>query len=109
MFSPDGSRIASVSNDDGTLRIWDADTRAELLVIQGVGAMLGRCLDFSPDGRRVAALVRPADVGIFDVETGARLVQFLAYSGSAYSALGGCVLFTGRPTPLRRRVGEHVL
>ncbi|MFH1418883.1 MAG: protein kinase, partial [Planctomycetota bacterium] len=83
-FSPDGSHIASVSPADGTLRIWDAETLAETMVIHGVGTSSGGCLAFSPDGTRVVAHVPPDAVGVFDIETGERLRLVSVGLGAKY-------------------------
>ena len=68
--SPDGSRVAC-SASDGTLRIWNADTRAELPSIPNVR---GDVFGFSPEGRRVA-VVDPAtsDIAIWNLENGRKI------------------------------------
>src|SRR5207253_10017989 len=59
-FSPDGTRLASGSND-GTVKIWDATASQDARIItnQSGGA---RAASLSPDGKRVAF----ATVGTWD-------------------------------------------
>jgi hypothetical protein len=49
-YAPDGSRFASVDLD-GMLRVWDADTTAELFCI----TCHGRRVVYSPDGQRIVS------------------------------------------------------
>jgi WD40 repeat protein len=50
-YSLDGRRIAA--GGDGTVRVWDAETRWELLTLRGhTSLVLG--VEYSPDGRRIA-------------------------------------------------------
>ena len=52
-FSPDGARIVSGSGDD-TVRVWDAASGAELLVLRGHEDWV-RAAAFSPDGARIVS------------------------------------------------------
>jgi WD40 repeat protein len=71
VLSPDRRRIASGSWD-GTVRVWDAETGAELAVLP---AHKGRVLSvaYSPHGRRIACGCDDKTVRVLDAETGAEL------------------------------------
>ena len=53
VFSPDGSRLATASND-GTIRLWDRAGGEQLLVLRGHDGPVVS-VGFSPDGRRLAS------------------------------------------------------
>jgi WD40 repeat protein/serine/threonine protein kinase len=70
-FSPDGTRLASLSNPD-QLTVWDTDQWAVIRQISGVrlvGAHIGK-LHFSPDGR--ALVIGDADhhLRVIDIASG---------------------------------------
>ena len=52
-YSPDGRRIASGSADK-TVRVWDAESGAELAVLRGHESRV-TSVSYSPDGRRIAS------------------------------------------------------
>ena len=77
-FSPDNKRVATTSND-GTARIWDAETGNELVrlrfnfVSHKKGSIYESNLAFSPDGGMLATANSENTVGVWDVKTGEEL------------------------------------
>jgi hypothetical protein len=71
-YSPDGTRILTGS-DDGTVRLWDAESGAEVAVLQPNAGRIGGAA-FAPDGKRVAIAVGDATARIWDVSSGRELV-----------------------------------
>lgn len=73
-WSPDGSLLASSYAQTGTVRIWNADTGAAILVMKEISRPLWiLLLDWKPDGKEIAVRVLQEDGGkikIFDALTG---------------------------------------
>ena len=79
VFSPDGTRIATASND-GTTRLWDAQTGAELLSIP-TGVTNGlHGIDYSPDGKLLATAGRNGTAILWNAESGERLIDLVGHS-----------------------------
>jgi WD40 repeat protein/serine/threonine protein kinase len=83
-FSPDGQYLASASGrreNSGEVQVWDATTGASVLAVPAYVSAL-KCLDFSPDGRRIASVGRDQDseVQVRDVRTGQELLTFRGHS-----------------------------
>jgi len=88
-YSPDGKRVASVSSPVLDLRVWDADSGAELLRFRPGMEHACHAIRFSADGRFLATGGAGGDVRLWDSTTGkeirrlrghTELVMSLAFS-----------------------------
>ena len=99
-FSPDGLRIVSGSVDK-TLRIWDARSGQEQLILRGhSGAVTTGA--FSPDGQRIISGSADRTVKLWDVGRGRELRDFRGHTGPvrcvAFSPDGKHIVSAGDDT-----------
>ncbi len=82
-FSADGSKLAT-TGEDGSVRLWDAETGEELLTLVGHSApSIG--VDFSPDGKRLATSSYDETAAVWDVMTGERLLTLAGHESEITS------------------------
>jgi WD40 repeat protein len=72
-FSPDGTQLASASQDQ-TIKVWIRETRREARSLRGHGAPV-TCVAFHPDGRRLASAARDSTVRLWDLTTGKEMLS----------------------------------
>ncbi len=85
-WSPDGTRIASGS-DDKTIQVWDAASGAHSLTFSGLAATLS-AVAWSPDGTHIASGETSfGTMQVWDATSGRSISTFHAPSDSAVTAL----------------------
>jgi prepilin-type N-terminal cleavage/methylation domain-containing protein len=88
LFSQDGRRLASVS-DEGVVKLWDGSRLREPQTPAGSvqGRVHGQCMNvaFSPDGLRLATGAAENTVKIWDVLTGSESKALRGHSGDIYT------------------------
>ena len=77
VFSPDGTRLASAS-DDGTVNVWYAAKGQSVLTLLGHTGHVNS-VAFSPDGKRLASASNDRTVRLWDAVTGREILTLRGY------------------------------
>jgi WD40 repeat protein len=85
-FSPDGRRIVTTSSD-GTARVWDLESGAEIAVLKEHNKESVQSASFSPDGRRLA-IISNDTAWVWDVESGTEIAVLEGQEGVQISPDG---------------------
>jgi dipeptidyl aminopeptidase/acylaminoacyl peptidase len=85
IFSADGRRVITAS-DDSTARIWDSNTRRELMTLSGhTQAVEGAA--FTPDGKLIVTASSDKTVRLWDASTGKQLRELDGHTGKVNWAM----------------------
>jgi hypothetical protein len=84
-YSPDGSRILT-AGEDGTARVWDAETGQELLILRSTAEVITSAT-FSRDGTRIVTAEGDNSAHIWDATSGKVLHTLSGHTGSVLSAV----------------------
>ena len=82
VFSPDGQRIATAS-DDQTVKIWDAMTGKALMTLTGHNDKVSS-VAYSPDGTWLATASEDGTARIWDAATGREVLKLSGHEGEVW-------------------------
>ena len=100
-FSPDGTRIASAS-DDHVVKVWDVASGQEIATFKGHSDSV-KSVSFSPDGRRIASASFDGTVLVWDATTAKVILVLLVNQRSVR-----CVAFSSNGGRLAASHGDEV-
>ncbi len=102
-FSPDGARLLS-AGADGSLRLWQADSGEEIMVLRGHAGGVTACA-FSPDGARILSAGDDGSLRLWRADSGEEIMVLRgherAVTACAFSPDGDRVLSAGADGSLR--------
>ena len=85
-FSPDGSLMAVILEENSIATLWNLATGEKLLDLTGHTQPLYSAA-FSPDGKRLATVGKDGTAMVWDIQTGKRLLTLAGHSASIQTAV----------------------
>ncbi len=83
-FSPDGRQVAAAARD-GSVKVWDATTGAEVLTLRGHTQEV-HGVTWSPTGGKLASASRDGTVKLWNIQTGREILTLKGHSGAVWEA-----------------------
>jgi WD40 repeat protein len=107
LWSPDSRLIASTSNGEGTIRVWDSETGQQLLRLphpanKRVGSQIS--ISWSPDSRLLASTNSDGEIRVWKIASGNTILSF--EEGSQFGA--SSIMWSPDGTYLATANGENV-
>ena len=85
-YSPDGKHIVSCGGWDPKIKVWDASTGKEIMILRGRSQWVN-CVSYDSNGRFIISGSQDNTIDVWDANTGDELMTLRGHHGPVRSAL----------------------